>query len=212
MINYWIKKCDKVYIWTKTSAAEIHRQLVEVYGVSLTLRKHVWFQCTEFDKGRTDVQDEQRLEHPSTSIASENVCCASVMHDLSLRFRWEILEYPTYRPNLAPSDFNLFKHLKKHLGGRHFRNKDIIQQAICIWLHNLDANFFYAGFDMLVYRWSKCFDNHGNYVEKCELVPYYDVHIFEFKKKIFHPEVSLPYFLNSNKLKVIILIYIQNFN
>jgi hypothetical protein len=36
-----------------TSPAEIHRQLVEVYGANVMPRKHVWIWCTAFDNGRT---------------------------------------------------------------------------------------------------------------------------------------------------------------
>jgi hypothetical protein len=42
-----------------TSPAEIHRQLVEVYGANVRSWKQVWVWCTAFDNGRTDIQDEQ---------------------------------------------------------------------------------------------------------------------------------------------------------
>jgi hypothetical protein len=35
-----------------TSPAEIHRQLVEVYGASFMSRKHVWVWCTAFENGK----------------------------------------------------------------------------------------------------------------------------------------------------------------
>jgi hypothetical protein len=44
-----------------TSPAEVHRQLLEVYGANVMSRKHVWVWCTAFDNGGTDVQDEQRV-------------------------------------------------------------------------------------------------------------------------------------------------------
>ena len=44
----------------KNSSAEIHRQLVEVYGKRVMSRKQVWFWCTEFDNGNTDLRDEER--------------------------------------------------------------------------------------------------------------------------------------------------------
>jgi transposase len=57
-----------------TSPAEIHRQLVEVYGANVMSRKHVWVWCTAFDNGRRDVQDVQRSGRPSTSTTDDNVC------------------------------------------------------------------------------------------------------------------------------------------
>jgi histone-lysine N-methyltransferase SETMAR len=57
-----------------TSPAVLHRQLVEVYGANVMSRKQVWFWCTAFDNGRTDVQDEQRPGRPSTSTTDDNLC------------------------------------------------------------------------------------------------------------------------------------------
>ncbi|GBN26107.1 hypothetical protein AVEN_169632-1 [Araneus ventricosus] len=70
-----------------------------------------------------------------------------------------------YSSDLVPSDFHFFGPLK-HLTGRHFRTDAEVQEAVVKWLHDLDPDFFCAGFDRLVYRWHKCFNNHGDYVEK----------------------------------------------
>jgi hypothetical protein len=44
-----------------TSPAEIHRQLVEVYGANVMSRKHVWVWSTAFDNGRTDGEVRQTV-------------------------------------------------------------------------------------------------------------------------------------------------------
>ncbi|GBM82592.1 hypothetical protein AVEN_201871-1 [Araneus ventricosus] len=67
---------------------------------------------------------------------------------------------------VPPNDFHLFELFKKHLAGRHFRTDGEIQENVVKWLRDLDPDFFYAGFDKLVHRWSKCFNNHADYVEK----------------------------------------------
>jgi hypothetical protein len=56
--------------------------------------------------------------------------------------------------------------LKKHLGGRRFATDGEVQQAVMSWLQELDTDFFCARIDALVYRWDKCFDKYGDYVEK----------------------------------------------
>ncbi|GBM22216.1 hypothetical protein AVEN_273407-1 [Araneus ventricosus] len=43
----------------KTDPAEIHRQLVKVYGASVISRKQVWFWHTELDKTKKDVRNER---------------------------------------------------------------------------------------------------------------------------------------------------------
>jgi hypothetical protein len=69
-------------------------------------------------------------------------------------------------PELAPSDFNLFGPLRKHLGGRRFATDGDVQQAVMSSLQALDTDFFYAGIEALVYRWDKCLGKNGDYVEK----------------------------------------------
>jgi hypothetical protein len=34
---------------------------------------------------------------------------------------WELLSYPLYTPDLAPSDYHLFGPLKDHLRGHHYK-------------------------------------------------------------------------------------------
>ncbi|GBL87202.1 hypothetical protein AVEN_270488-1 [Araneus ventricosus] len=45
----------------KISPAEMHCQLVEVYGASVMSRKQVWFGCKEFELNRKNVQDKKSL-------------------------------------------------------------------------------------------------------------------------------------------------------
>ncbi|GBM72030.1 hypothetical protein AVEN_89787-1 [Araneus ventricosus] len=86
----------------------------------------------------------------------------------------ETLEHPPYCRDLAPGDFHLFGLLKKQLARRHFRTDAEVQEAIVKWHRDLDPDFFYAFFDKLVHRWPKCFNNHGDYVEKYYVpVPFY---------------------------------------
>jgi hypothetical protein len=41
-----------------------------------------------------------------------------------------ILDHPPYSPDLAPSDFHLFHHLKKHLTGKKFDDSDEVQEDV----------------------------------------------------------------------------------
>ncbi|GFN88988.1 histone-lysine N-methyltransferase SETMAR [Plakobranchus ocellatus] len=54
------------------------------------------------------------------------------------RYGWEILPHPAHSPDLAPSDFHLFRPLKRHLGGMAFETEDDLISK----LRNLDVDFF----------------------------------------------------------------------
>ncbi|GFW65852.1 hypothetical protein TNCV_586781 [Trichonephila clavipes] len=60
------------------------------------------------------------------------------------------VDHPSYISDLAPKDFHLFGPLKKHLKSQHFRTDAEFQKDVLTWLHNLDTNFYDAGFDGLV--------------------------------------------------------------
>ncbi|GFS94474.1 mariner Mos1 transposase [Trichonephila clavipes] len=62
---------------------------------------------------------------------------------------------PSYSPDCAPSDYHIFGPVKKNLEGKHFRIDAELQQAVLMWLHTLDADFYDTGFDGLVFQWNK---------------------------------------------------------
>jgi len=92
-----------------------------------------------------------------TSATSKGVVAAS---------GFTVLSHPPYSPDLAPSDYFLFRHLKKHLRGNHFANKEDLKQATEDFFKDQPEEFFKKGLTELVVRWTKCKDAEGNYIEK----------------------------------------------
>jgi len=90
---------------------------------------------------------------------------AHVTTALLEKFKWDMLDHPPYSPDLAPSDFHLFLHQKKHLAGKKF-DDDYEVQGECMWFKGQAADFYYSGIQKLVPRLNKCLDNAGDYVEK----------------------------------------------
>lgn len=79
---------------------------------------------------------------------------------------FQLLPHPPYSPDLAPSDFYLFRHLKKHLRGEKFENPDDLRENVVTFLGEQSKNFYKNAFLELVERWKKCIENGGSYVEK----------------------------------------------
>ncbi|KAJ4448998.1 hypothetical protein ANN_00390 [Periplaneta americana] len=50
--------------------------------------------------------------------------------NLISKFGWEQIDHPPYSPDLAPSDFHLFLHLKKFLSGQRFDGDDEVKTAV----------------------------------------------------------------------------------
>jgi len=77
-----------------------------------------------------------------------------------------VLPHPPYSPDLAPSDFYLFNHLKRALRGRHFSSKEDLQKAVMDFIDEKSSKFFENAFSQLALRWQKCVDVFGSYIEK----------------------------------------------
>jgi transposase len=69
--------------------------------------------------------------------------------------KFEVLSHPPYSPDLAPSDFHFFPHLKRDLKRTHFTSDDEVKQAVT-WIKQLlnssltaCVNLFYVGKNVL---------------------------------------------------------------
>jgi len=63
--------------------------------------------------------------------------------DLITTFKWEQMDDPPYSPDLAPSDFHFFLHLKKFLGGKRFDDDDDdLKCGMQKWLTSQAAAFY----------------------------------------------------------------------
>jgi len=82
------------------------------------------------------------------------------------QLKWEVMEHPAYSPDLAPSDFHLFRPLKNALWGRRFPCDDDVKAAVHQWLHAQPKTFFADGIKKLIGRWEKCIAKQGDYIEK----------------------------------------------
>jgi len=79
------------------------------------------------------------------------------------KFKWDILDHPPYSLDLAPSDFRVFLHLKKHLTGRKFDDDDEVQEEVMTWFKGPTAE---SRIQELVPRLNKYLGNAGDHVEK----------------------------------------------
>lgn len=86
--------------------------------------------------------------------------------DLLDKFKWDVFAHPPYSPDLAPSDYHLFMHMKKWLGSQRFDDDEELKDAVTGWLKAQAGDFFAEGISKLVHRYDKCLNVHGNYVEK----------------------------------------------
>jgi hypothetical protein len=78
----------------------------------------------------------------------------------------EVLDHTAHSPDLAPGDFHLFLHLKKHLDGQKFHEDEEAKNDVTTWLRAQSAEFCNIGIQNLLPRLNKFLDKGVDYVEK----------------------------------------------
>lgn len=101
------------------------------------------------------------FHHDNAPAHSSRVVMAKIK-----QLRYELLPHPPYSPDLAPCDFFLFPNLKKWLGGKRFRSNDEVIAATEAYFNDFPKSYFLDGLLKLEYRWNKCKELKGDYVEK----------------------------------------------
>lgn len=105
-------------------------------------------------------EDPVLYHHDNASSHTANVT-KKKLRDL----HWEVLPHPPYSPDLAPSDFHLFRSLKGWLKGRQFNSVDETRAAIQEFFDSKDVDFYRRGFDNLVDRWQQVIVFDGDYCD-----------------------------------------------
>lgn len=80
--------------------------------------------------------------------------------------KYELLRHPPYSPDLAPSDFHLFKHLAQFLQGQVFTNQEDLKNTVRQFFDSKSQDFFKSGIYALTKRWQMCVDADGAYFDK----------------------------------------------
>jgi len=79
--------------------------------------------------------------------------------------KWEVLSHPPYSPDVAPSDYHLFRSMAHGLKDQHFQSYEQVQNWIDSWIASKDEQFFQRGIRLLPERWQKVVENNGQYFE-----------------------------------------------
>lgn len=92
---------------------------------------------------------------PHTSLVTRNKLLA---------LGWDLLPHPPYSPDLAPSDYHLFRSLQNSLGGKRFENEQGVREHLDHFFANKPQTFYEHGIIQLMERWGKVIENNGHYI------------------------------------------------
>lgn len=78
--------------------------------------------------------------------------------------KWEVLQHPPYSPDLAPSDFHLFRSLQNNLNGKNFGSLVAVENYLKTFFAEKPRSFYEKGIHQLVERWQTIVENGGDYI------------------------------------------------
>ena len=80
-------------------------------------------------------------------------------------FGWDVLEHPPYSPDLAPSDYHLFRSMEHSLRNTKFKTSVELENALINFFNSKGANFYRRGIDLLPGKWQETIDVDGEYFD-----------------------------------------------
>lgn len=76
---------------------------------------------------------------------------------------WIVLPHPPYSPDLAPTDFKLFRSLANALREKSFATEEEIRAFIEAFFASKSSGFFVRGFTELPEKWEDVIEYEGEY-------------------------------------------------
>ncbi len=76
---------------------------------------------------------------------------------------WKVLPHAPYSPDLAPTDYHLFRSMQHKLRDEQFKNVEEVKKWVEDYFGSQPAEFFHSGITKLRERWRKTIDVNGEY-------------------------------------------------
>lgn len=76
---------------------------------------------------------------------------------------WTKINQPPYSPDIAPSDYHLFRSMDHFLRGRRFTEVDEVRAALVDFFASKPTKFYADGILSMREKWKKVIENNGNY-------------------------------------------------
>jgi len=123
--------------------------------------------CAQLNKIKSEVE-KKRPSGGQVYFQNDNArphIAKSVKSKLE-QFQWKLLDHPPYSPDLAPSDYHLFRSLSNDLRDRKFENENDLKQYLQEFFDSKSSEFYASGIHDLPRRWREVIDTSGEYIVK----------------------------------------------
>ena len=138
----------------------------EVLPHGLTINSELY--CSQLDRLQEAIKEKrpELINRKGVVFHHDNARPhTSLMTRQKLReLGWEVLMHPPYSPDLAPSDYHLFRSLQNSLDGKTLADKRAAENHLKKFFADKPQKFYTDGIMKLPEKWQKVIDNNGQYI------------------------------------------------
>jgi len=174
-------------LWSKrnepaqtTSKAELHQKKImlsiwwdykgivyfELLPRNQTINSDVY--CRQLDKLNAAVKEKrpELVNRKGVVFHHDNArpYTSLVTRQKLLDLGWEVMLHPPYSPDLAPSDYHLFRSLQNSLNGKTFNDDDAVKSYLVQFFASKNQKFYERGIMELIEKQQKVIDQNGKYI------------------------------------------------
>ena len=151
-----------LFIWWDWKGVLYHELLLE--NETINSNKY----CSQLDQliAALDEKHPELVNRKRTIFHQDNarLHVSLTTRQKLLQLGWEVLIHPPYSPDIAPSDFYLFRSLQNSLNGRNFNSLEDCKRHLEKFFAQKDKKFWEDGIMKLPEKWQKVGEQKGEYV------------------------------------------------
>jgi len=118
--------------------------------------------CQQLDRVAEKLQGKQNKIYYLHDNARPHV--SKFTRQKLLELRWTVLPHPPYSPDLAPTDYHLFRSLANNLRDKKFDKKEDLKIYLEKFFNQKSQGFYKRGICSLPERWKQVVDTNGSYI------------------------------------------------
>jgi len=88
---------------------------------------------------------EERSQQACCSFMTTRQCTSAKSQAAIRQCGFQQLNHPPYSPDLALSDYFLFRDMKKFLRGKRFSSDEEVKEVVTTWFEEQSKDFFFQG-------------------------------------------------------------------
>lgn len=113
------------------------------------------------DQKRPELANRKRVVfHQDNARPHTSVATRQKLRELG----WDVLMHPPYSPDIAPSDYHLFRALQNCIGDVRFNTREDCEDYLSQFFANREKGFYESGIMKLPLKWRQIIEQNGAYL------------------------------------------------